>query len=320
MIPMMTFMHPGRLWLIAVPVVLLIVYIILSFARRSGSSKNQPIQKVIPKGSAIARHVAVLAALMSLVSLAVAYAKPAELVNKPRDRATVVITMDISRSMKAQDITPTRIEAAKTAAKDFVDAIPETYNVAVVSFAGTATMVSPPTLDKEAAKRAIDSLNLAPATAVGEGIYTSLDALALAPPDPDNPDEFPPGAIVLLSDGSTNMGRSPETAATESGEMGIPVYTIAYGTPGGYIVDEGGSHQPVPVDHHELSVVANLSGGKKYSAESMGDLRAIYEELASSIGYEQVESGVTEKFAGYALILAVLAAAGVISLAARWPS
>ena len=145
-----------------------------------------------------------------------------------------------------------------------------------------------------------------------------LDALLLAPPDPDHPDDPAPGAIILLSDGYTNIGRDSATAAQAAKDQGVPVYTIAYGTPSGYVYEEG-VRVPVPVNHAELARVAQISGGKKYAAESVSDLRGVYETLARSVGYDEMETEVTDRFALLALALSVIAGLGVISLAARWP-
>ncbi|MGI5950733.1 MAG: VWA domain-containing protein [Brooklawnia sp.] len=319
MVPMIDFMHPGRLWLMLLVAGVAVLYLVLSSRLRTGTRRQRTrLDLVIPRDSPIKRHLSVLAALLAMAALILAYAKPIGYMQVPRERATVVITIDISKSMRAQDVAPSRIEAAQTAAKEFVDMLPTTFNIAVVAFGGTTTMVSPPTLDRGAVKRAIDSLELIPATAVGEGVFTSLDALMLAPPDPDNPDEPAPGAVILLSDGYTNSGREPSVAAQAAADQDVPVYTIAYGTPGGYVYEEG-VRVPVPVNHRELLELAQISGGKKYTAESLGDLRDVYETLASSIGYEDVEVEVTERYALYALVCSVLAGLGVISLAARWP-
>lgn len=319
MIPMIQFMHPGRLLLLLLVAGVALLYLILaSRLRSSGRKERTRLDLVLPRDSALKRHLSVMASLLALASLVVAYAQPTALTNVPRERATVVLTIDVSRSMRAQDVAPSRIEAAQVAAKEFVDMLPATFNIALVTFSGTTAMLSAPTLDHGAVKRAIDTLQLAPATAIGEGIYTSLDALMYAPPDPDHPDEPAPGAIILLSDGYTNIGIDSAVAAQDAKEQNVPVYTIAYGTPGGYVYEEG-VRVPVPVNHAELAKVAQISGGKKYAAESVGDLRGIYETLARSIGYDQVEVEVTDRYALYALLFSVLAGAGVISLAARWP-
>ncbi|MDR1766987.1 MAG: magnesium chelatase, partial [Propionibacteriaceae bacterium] len=127
-----------------------------------------------------------------------------------------------------------------------------------------------------------------------------------------------PSAIVLLSDGYTNIGRPSATAATEAGERGIPVYTIAYGTPWGYVVDDG-RREPVPVNPEELAEVAKLSGGKTFEAGSSQELKVVYESIARSVGYVTEDREITEQFVGYALALAGLAALALMSLAARWP-
>jgi Ca-activated chloride channel family protein len=164
---------------------------------------------------------------------------------------------------------------------------------------------------------AIENLQVAPSTAIGEGIFASLDALAQAPPDPDHPGTAP-GAIVLLSDGSTNIGRPSATAAEEAKRQKVPIYTIAYGTANGY-VEADGRREPVPVDHEELERIAQISGGKKFAAGSSSELEEVYSTIARSVGYVTVDQEITEQFAGYALLLAVLASVALMSLAARWP-
>nr|HMQ66857.1 VWA domain-containing protein [Arachnia sp.] len=148
--------------------------------------------------------------------------------------------------------------------------------------------------------------------------YKSLDALRLVPPDPSGNDDPAPGAVVLLSDGATNIGRSSAGAAEEAKNQGVPVYTIAYGTDNGFVVQDG-QRQRVAVDHYELSEIARLSGGKKYAAESSGQLTDVYQAIRRSVGTEQVPDEITDRYAGLAIIFAVLSALGVISLGARWP-
>ncbi|WIY83699.1 VWA domain-containing protein [Propionimicrobium sp. PCR01-08-3] len=320
MIPMLEFMHPGRLWLLLLVAAVLVFYLIVGSRLQTGTRRRGKtrLDLVIPKDSALKRHISVGASLLAMASLVLAYAQPQDITQVPRERATVVVAIDISRSMRAEDVSPSRIEAAQTAAKEFVDMVPASFNIALVTFSGTAQIAAAPTTDHTAVKSAIDAIELEPATAIGEAIYTSLDTLQLAPPDPDHPDDPAPGAIVLLSDGYTNIGRDSADAATEAKEQNVPIYAIAYGTAGGYVYEEG-VRVPVPVNHAELSQIAKNSGGKKYSAESIGDLRGVYQTIASSIGYDEELVEVTDRFAMYALLLSVLAGAGVISLAARWP-
>jgi Ca-activated chloride channel homolog len=273
---------------------------------------------VIPRDRTWLRHLAVGLSILSLLTLTLAFAKPKDQVSVPRERATIVVTIDVSLSMEATDVKPTRLEAAKAAARDFVTALPPKFNVALVSFAGTATTVVPPTLDRGAVTAAIENLRPDRSTAIGEGIYTSLTALAQVPPDPDNPDAVVPARVVLLSDGKTQIGRTSDQAANEAKAQRVPIYTIAYGTEDGYI-EIGGRQEPVPVDKAELARVAKISGGEAYSAASAGELKQVYKDIGSSVGKEKVDREVTARYAGFGLGLAILAALGMISLGARWP-
>jgi Ca-activated chloride channel family protein len=317
---MLEFMRPERLWWLAMIPLLLGLYVFLLWRRRRKARPHAitNLERVLPKQQAWKRHVAVGAAVLALGALNVAFAQPKGEVEVPRERATVVITLDISRSMIAQDVAPDRITAAKSAAKDFLNLLPAGFNVSLVSFAGTAAVVVPPTTDRGVVAAAIDNLQVAPSTAIGEGIYSSLDAMAQAPPDPDHPDDPAPGAVVLLSDGYTNVGRPSDQAARDAAAQHIPIYTIAYGTANGY-VENNGRREPVPVNPAELAQVSRLSGGKAFTAGSAGQLKEVYSSIAKSVGYVKVDQEVTEQYAGYALLLAVLAAVAVISLGARWP-
>ncbi|MEL4358437.1 VWA domain-containing protein [Luteococcus sp. H154] len=319
MLLMTQFMRPHRLWfLLLVPAIALLYLLLNGRFRPSPARRHSRLDLVIPKDAAWKRHGAVALALASLAALVVAWAMPKAYTNVPRDRATIIITIDVSRSMVATDVEPNRLAAAQSAAQAFTRQLPERFNVALVTFAATTQMVVPPTTDRGAVDRAIQNLEVAPSTAIGDGIYASLDALKLVPPDPQHPKEVAPAAIVLLSDGATNIGRSSLTAAEQSKKQNVPVYTIAYGTATGYVM-EGGQRQPVPVNHAELAAVARASGGKKFSAASKDELEAVYKTIAQSVGYEKVYTEVTDRYAGLALLFAVLSALGVISLGARWP-
>lgn len=310
-------MAPHRLWWLLVPVALLAVHLLFTLRDRTPAARS-PLRRVVPGDRPWKRHVAVLASVASMVSLVIAYAQPRAMREVPRDRATVVVAMDVSFSMVATDVAPSRLSAAKTAATGFVEELPERFNVALVKFAASAQLVVPPTTDRGAVIRAIDALRTMPSTAIGDGIHTSLQALSLVPDDPAHPGRKPPAAIVLLSDGATNIGLPSLQEARKAGQEGVPIYTIAYGTPRGYVM-EGGVRQPVPVNHYELAAVAKASGGEKFSAESKSELTDVYRSIASSVGKEKVYAEVTDRFVGIALLLAVVAALGAVSLAARWP-
>lgn len=320
LVPMLSFLAPKWLWLLSFVPVLVAVYLLL--LRRKAIRNKQfgrtMLDFVIPKEANWRRHVAVAFSILSLISLTVAIAKPKDTVEVPRERATIVVTIDVSNSMAATDVEPNRLQAAKTAAQAFVNSLPVKYNVSIVEFAAAATVLLPPSLDRGAATAAIASMQLEPSTAIGEGIYTSLAALAQAPPDPGNPTSRPPGRVVLLSDGKTQVGRSASDAATEAKKEGVPVYTIAYGTENGYIEIQG-TRQPVPVDREELANVAKISGGKAYTAQSAGQLKEVYNDIGSSVGKDKVDKEVSSRYAGFGLAFALLAALGLISLGARWP-
>jgi Ca-activated chloride channel family protein len=262
--------------------------------------------------------LAVALSLLSLITLTAAFARPKTQIDVPRERATVVMVIDASLSMQATDVKPTRLDAAKQAAIDFVTKLPEKYNVSVVSMAGAASILVPPTTAHNTVENAINSIQLQESTAIGEGITTALRALQQAPKDKDNPNSIAPGAIVLLSDGANTTGRAPMQAADEARAAKVPVYTIAYGTENGY-VDLDGKREPVPVDHEEMRQIAAATNAEYFAAATADQLKKVYQNIGSDIGYEKADREVTARFAGYGLALAVLAALGAISLGAKWP-
>jgi len=320
MIPMLSFLAPSRLWLLLlIPALVgLYLWLVQRKRNRNRSLGKTALDLVIPRDRTWLRHLAVGLSILSLLTLTVAFAKPKDQVSVPRERATIVVTIDISLSMQAEDVEPNRLEAAKGAAVQFVNSLPPKFNVALVTFAGTATTVVPPTTDRGVVSAAIQTLDPQASTAIGEGIYTSLAALAQVPPDPDDPRAVVPARIVLLSDGKTQVGRPSDEAAEAARAQSVPIYTIAYGTADGYI-EIGGRREPVPVDRAELARVSRISGGEAYTATSAGELKEVYEDIGSSVGKEKVDREVTSRYAGFGLGLAILAALGMISLGARWP-
>lgn len=312
------FLLPGRLWWLLVVPIIGALYLYLDRLRPVSRPRASKLDLVLPRERAWKRHLAVGTALLAIASLVVAYAKPKDFTEVPRERATVVMAIDVSRSMMAEDVSPNRMAAAQAAGKEFLNLLPPRFNVALVAFAGDASLVVPPTTDRGAVARAIDNLKMAPSTAIGDAVYKGLDSLKLVPPDPQHPDEVAPAAIVLLSDGATNSGRPSIQAGRDAKKQNVPVYTIAYGRADGYVVEKG-VRQPVPVNHRELKDLADASGGEKLSAASDSELKKAYQSIAKSIGYEKVYVEVTEKYAGFALLFGILSCLSVMSLAARWP-
>ena len=320
-IAQLAFMAPNRLLILLVIPLLILAYIFASLRKnRRGMrfTNTSMLDVVVPKQSQWRRHLAVALSLLSLITLTAAFARPKTQVDVPRERATVVMVIDASQSMQATDVKPTRLDAAKQAAIDFVSKLPEKYNVSVVSMAGSCAILVPPTTAHHTVENAINSIQLQDSTAIGEGITTALRALQQAPKDPDNPNSIAPGAIVLLSDGFNTSGRAPQQAAAEAKAAKVPVYTIAYGTENGY-VDLEGKREPVPVDHEEMKRIAATTSGEYFAAATADQLKKVYENIGSDVGYEKADREVTARFAGYGLALAVLAALGAISLGAKWP-
>ncbi|WP_020579385.1 VWA domain-containing protein [Actinopolymorpha alba] len=310
----MTFREPFWLWLLAVAAALVVAYLIAQRRRSRYAIRFATLpmlERVAPRRPGWRRHVPAAAFLVALVLLTLAIARPVTDVRVPRERATVLVALDTSLSMRATDVAPSRIEVAKQAATEFVEGLPERFNVGVVGFSGTASVAARPSTDRQVAVTAIQDLTLGESTAIGEAVFTSLDSIASL--DARAAEDPPPARIVLLSDGANTSGRALEEAARAAEAAGVPISTIAYGTPDG-TVEIGGQTTAVPVDSDALAQLAQDSGGTFASAQSDTELRSVYDTLDSSIGWTMEEREVTTMVAGLALAAAVLA--GLASL--RW--
>ncbi|BCJ77605.1 membrane protein [Catellatospora sp. IY07-71] len=279
-------------------------------------SNLELLRSLVPRGLGWRRHVAAATFLAALFALVAALARPSLEVEEPLERATIILAIDVSLSMQAGDVEPTRMEAAQAAAKDFVTELPGSYNLGLVSFAKSANVLVSPGKDREAVTEAIDALQMAEATATGEAVLTSLDAIKAVPgAGAEGP---PPARIVLLSDGYRTYGRSIEEAAAAAVEANVPVTTIAFGTDTG-MVDIAGQMQRVPVDREALAQLAETTGGFFYEAASAAELAQVYQDMGSSIGHRTVPKEIGQWFAGVALLFGL--AAGSLSLlwASRLP-
>ncbi|MFI1987878.1 VWA domain-containing protein [Actinoplanes sp. NPDC020271] len=274
------------------------------------------LRTLAPKGLGWRRHVSAAAFLLMLAALAFSTARPSVDEEQPLERATVMLAIDVSLSMQADDVAPTRIEAAQEAAKAFVNELPPTYNLGLVSFAKAANVLVAPTKDRSEVLAGIDSLTLAEATATGEAVFTSLDAIRTIPAD--GADGAPPARIVLLSDGYRTSGRSIEDAATAAAGANVPVSTIAFGTDTG-VVDIRGQLQRVPVDRLSLQELAERTKGYFYEAASVSELKKVYEDMGSSIGHRTQPREVTQWYAATALLLALVGAATSLLWTSRLP-
>jgi len=304
----MTFLAP--MWLLLlIPVALLAVAYVIMYLRRSRYAVRftnlELLDKVAPKGPGWRRHVPAAAFGLMLVLLVVGFARPEAEVRVPRERATIMVAFDVSASMMATDVAPNRFAAAQNAARQFVQGLPERFNLGLVPFSGTGTVAVPPTTDRQAVLTAIDRLTTDSGTAIGEAVFSALDAIRAL--DERSAEDPPPAHIVLLSDGSNTTGRSVTEAMREAAERGVPVTTIAYGTPDGQI-DLGGQSVPVPVDAPALQELAQGTGGGFYEAASGDELQAVYEDIGSSVGYRTERQEIWPYFVGVALLGAVVAA------------
>lgn len=315
----MSFLAPQRLWLLLVVVALAVTYVVLqrrkpAFAVRF--TELDLLASVVRRSPSWRRHLPAAVLLLSLVALTAAFARPEADVEVPRERATVIVALDTSISMRATDVSPDRISSAKAAATDFVDGLPERFNVGLVSFSGSAAVVVPPTQDHGAVNAAVQSLELGPSTAIGDAVFAGLAAIRAVPGEADQAP--PPARIVLLSDGTNTVGRSLSVAADAAEQAGVPVSTIAFGTPDGVVVVQG-ERIEVPVDGPSLNRLARSTGGSSFTAESGSELSDVYDDIGSQVGTTSERQEVTAAVTGIGLALALLAAAGSLLWGSRLP-
>lgn len=338
----MTFLWPEALWLLAgVPVLALLYW--LSLRRRNRAaiaySNLALVKAALGKGPGMRRHVPPLLFLGALAIMILALARPAAMVTLPSQHETVILAMDVSGSMRADDVKPTRLAAAQAAARAFVNETPRSTRIGLVAFAGSAALVQAPTPNREDVLNAIDQLQLQNATAVGSGILVSLKALfpdqefdvmpatmqsaaaggsrALHQPKKSEVKPVPPGSyksavVILLTDGQTTTGPDPVDAARLAAERGVRVFTVGVGTPDGQILTGEGWSIRVRLDEDALKVIADLTRGEYFFAGNAPDLKKIYQGLNSKLVMEKKQTEITALFTAAAAILALLA--GALSL------
>ena len=305
----MTFQAP--VWLLGLVVVaaLVALYVVLQLRRKAYAARFTNVAllgSLVPKRPGWRRHVAFGLLSLALAVLVVSLAVPSTEVRVPRERATVMMAVDVSLSMEATDVAPSRFQAMQIAAKEFVDVLPERINLGLVSFAGTATTLVPPTTDRPQVRSAIDNLDLAESTAIGEAVFTSLTAIENYQSSIDVPsEELPPARIVLLSDGFNTVGRDETQAIDAAKAAGVPVSTIAFGTDFGTL-DIDGETVPVPVDRASLEELADETGGSYSEAASVEELEQVYADLGSQIGYTTEPQDISPSFVRGGVLLALL--------------
>lgn len=311
----MSFADPLRLLALVGVAAIVGAYLLTQARRRQYTlrfTNVELVDSVAPRRPGWRRHLPAGLFSAALALLVVAWAGPTAPVRVPVERATVMMAIDVSLSMQATDVTPDRLDAAKSAALDFLAVVPPELNVGLVTFSGVATITVPPTTDRDLVAEAIRRLQLAERTAIGEAILASLDAIQLVPTEPGG--EPPPAAIVLMSDGATTAGRPDSEGVAAAIEQGVPVTTIAFGTDGGTItLPDDPVPIPVPVDRTALELIANETGGSYFSAVTAEQLEQVYVDIGSSIGFTTEEQPITAWFIGAALV--ALAATAGMSLA-----
>jgi Ca-activated chloride channel homolog len=316
-----SFGSPFLLWgLLLIPVALL-AYMLLQRRRIKYAARFTNLDllaNVVDASPGRRRHVPATFAVLALAALVVAMARPQAVVAVPRDDATVLLTIDTSASMTATDVPPTRLEAAKSASSSFLDLLPDRFRVGLVSFSSIVSVLEEPSDDREAVRSALDRLEGDVGTALGDAI---VESVALAP-DPEEQDDLSGGrplfAILLLSDGANSVGREPLDVIDEAQEAGVPIHTIAFGTPQGTvdITNDFGVTETyrVPPDPTTLRQVAQETGGRFFEAPTEADLEAVYEEIGSQVSYEDEERELTAAFAAAGGVFLLLGA----GLSALW--
>ncbi|HZQ31972.1 MAG TPA: VWA domain-containing protein [Mycobacterium sp.] len=313
-------------WLFAlVPVALLVGYVVMQMRRRRHVlrfANMEVLEQVAPQQHRRWRHVAAALLVVALLLFTVAMAGPTYGVRIPRNRAVVMLVIDVSESMVAEDVPPNRLAAAKAAGKQFADELTPGINLGLIAFAGTASVLVSPTTNRAVMKAAIDKLQAAERTATGEAIYTALQAIATVGAVMGGGNGPPPARIVLESDGKETVPSDPEAprgaypAARAAKEQGIPISTISFGTPDGY-VEINGAQVPVPVDDETLQKITEITGGQAFHAGSLGELSRVYAELQQQIGFETIRADASAAWLRLGVV--VLVAAALASLAISRP-
>ncbi|GAB3884204.1 VWA domain-containing protein [Kibdelosporangium lantanae] len=283
------------------------------------------LEKVAPKRSRRTRHLPIALLGAALVLFTIALAGPTAEAKVPRNRATVMLVIDVSLSMESTDVKPNRLEAAQAAAKSFASGLTPGINLGLISFAGTATVLVSPTTSRQGVVKAIDTLRLAQSTATGEAIFSALQSIEGFSQVVGGPEGPPPARIVLMSDGKQTIPtdnqddpRGMFTAARAAADAKIPVSTISFGTSDG-TVNIDGRNTPVPVDDDSLGEVAKLSGGEFYKAATADELRKVYDTLGEQIGYEIKDADASRPWLILGTIVAVSAAASALFIGQRLP-
>ena len=331
----MTFLWPELLWLLLLVPALVALYFVLLRRKKKLALRYASlgmVSRAMGAGQKLRRHIPPLVFLVALVTLIIAIARPSATLTLPAQYETIVLAIDVSGSMRASDVQPNRIGAAQEAARKFIADQPASARIGVVSFAATASVVQPPTRDREAILAAIDRFQLQRGTAVGSGILVALKTIfpdvefdlrasnprgevKAAPLDSAKPaaQTAPPGsyssaAIILLTDGQTTTGPNPIEAAKMAAERGVRVFTVGIGTTKGEILGSEGWSMRVKLDEDALKNIAQTTHAEYFFADNSVDLKKIYDSLSTRLSMETRETEITALLAAAAAALSLLSA------------
>ena len=312
----MTFLWPQLLWLLLLVPLVAGAYLVVLRRRESRAVRLAKLRMMREAmGSAGARrHLPALLLLVSVATMLAAAARPAAVLRLPSHHETVILSMDVSGSMKAKDVAPDRMTAAREAAKAFVREQPSGTRIGIVEFSGSASVVQAPTHDREQIDAAIDRLHPQFATAIGSGIEVALQAIF---PEGSaraaQPGSYKSAAIILLSDGESNSGPDPLQAAEMAAQHGVRVFTVGFGTPLGEMIHGEGWSMRVRLDEATLQRIADVTRAEYFHASTASGLKKVYETLTARLTLERKHIEITALFAAAAALVAMLA--GGLSLA-----
>lgn len=316
----MTLLAPTRLWLLLAVAALVVGYAIAR-RRRAVPAVRHPdlgmIDGFAPRFAGWRQHLVAGALGLALVALVLGLARPAHAQTVERKEAVVMLAMDVSKSMTATDVAPTRLAAAQKAAKDFVESAPKGYRIGLVTFDAQTHTLASPTADREELVKAIDSLQAANGTAAGDGLATAIDVLKAdktAQPDTTGDDTY--RAVILLADGDSSTGQTLAGAARGAEELKVPVFTIAYGTQDATITVDGRT-MDAAADPQAIAAVAEATGGTDYTATNGEELSAVYDQIGTTIGTETQQVELTVPLALLGATLLALAIVGTTAWTPR---
>ena len=328
----MTFQWPQLLWLLLFIPVLIVMYILAQRRRAKYALRYASlslVKEALGRGPGWRSHIPPILFLLALTVMMIALARPVAVMRLPSQECTIILTIDVSGSMAAEDVKPDRMAAAKAAAKTFVEKQPPQVKIGIVSFSDNAFTVQAPTDDRDAVVAAIGRLQPQRGTAIGSGILRSIEAIyeSIEPDEPDftapsrplgptpTPTPLPrgqyqPGIVVLLSDGESNVGPRPQDAAQTAIDRGVRVYTIGFGKPEGTVLQVQGRAVRVRLDEAVLKFVAEKTDAEYFAAANEQELRAVYDKLSTRmvmrVERTEITAVLTALAAGFSLLAGFL--------------